>query len=1697
LGGASFELRAGRDRFRQDLAGAIADARAAAEQIQRALSGGSNAPAPALGQGGINQTQQIAAYTQSSQEAGRAVERLTATVNENAQSAQRLAANYTQAASAARDLAAAEQAAASQASAQLPDAARQRQIAPARATAGAPSGTWVIDPEMETLAGQAAQAWNDYADAQARVSAAASGAVAAMNQTGQAAQRNVDQIRALVDVQRALNSLVTAYTRGDRVPTGAEDVAESVNKAQQALERVQNGDYDGAFRLLADASVEARAALNDVNQEIARLTGSNVNLNSLQGLINQLDQLRAQGVSDQDERALDLGRRIMEASFGEEGSENENEAQRLVALNAQAKTLTASVSQLAAAQQRLTADTGDAEKASARLANELRRQEDAAKARIVAQERGRENALLAQSPAYAGRENIAETLTTTGLNAKQAQEGVDKLQQSILTMNRLRANTEIAEGMGDIERAAELADRAMDAFTQGDRARGVALQQQAVKELREALLQVDIAARRVRESLIGIMTPDTSKTLDPLVQQGRQIQAAIRQTEQSIQRTRAPELAAEVEATREIERNRKAAADHAERQDRVSRGTRSMVFSAVQDIGYATGLGQGGELFAGVGRLSEVVQAAGLASSTAAAVGLTAAVVALGAALVGTAVVGIQFNSFLEQSRVRLEATEGSVEAAEAALEHLIDATASREFGFFDFRDLEEGEALLKRLGQGTDEQMRRIADIAAVTGKSFTDTATQVGYLYDQIQNGQPIGDMVRSLGRAGVLTGEWTARLLAAQQSGASAAEMAELLDAALARYSGTAEKMGQTTTASFQRAVTAFRILAGEMTDDSFNSVGEAAGKLADTMADPRLREAADVLGKIVTALSLVAFAAPAAGVALGKFIREATGLDGGEAQVQTAVRESGATFDQGTPIGEARYEITRQAIEQGRQTVDAYAQGFDERSRTVFANLTETFERGLSASMGGELSSAMQATIAGQINPLLAELTAEIQENGSISESTAIRVRSALGSQAQKVLELAQTYADLRIAVDRATEAEERHNQAQRNLTVTQQTRAGILAIDQQAIDDAAKIAAQHREDAATQIAALRDQIATTQDMAEMIDAPLRRLAKGLRDSIEGLQEANQAAAQAARAVIQGQQDALNDYQTAVNERRRAAQEELDRLADRVSEIQDRLQEAREASTQHAEAFNAVINGTVDLFNIVNRQQDEITRKIIEKWEAEIGGARRARLEAEQQVDQDELANLELQLQYNRRIQAAREAGRESEARALERDRDRVLQSRRQQGQVARDEAELARRREEQAKREAQQAAQQQAATDKAGEQDIEGELTAAEQELEAARDLEEERQKQEDAEIRRRQAEIAHLERVERDRAQAAQNEIDRQQKILDGIEDQRKKNDEYFTGQIKGYNGQINAITRTQAKQAILDQQRINDAKTVYDADKKYWDARVLADQQAVTDSKAILDTASAAVTELNNQLTSLNEINTALDRRIEKEKEILNLIREQLGLPKIVPNIGAQGGGRDEHTNPSDVSGAPDPSTRPPGPPPLIPYDPRNPTPPRGYHYERDDIRLEQWWVPDGYTLADYGKQSSGTSPSPTAATPPPAPSPATAPPPGSGGLTALRAAGSAVPTAPPPAIGIGNMPPQGTVVVPGWVVGGTGLGDTSYNYNRALNGPLVSIGQVNASDPVDVDRLINRMTEVIGRTGLAAVDTTTRGNVALRGRR
>jgi len=99
------------------------------------------------------------------------------------------------------------------------------------------------------------------------------------------------------------------------------------------------------------------------------------------------------------------------------------------------------------------------------------------------------------------------------------------------------------------------------------------------------------------------------------------------------------------------------------------------------------------------------------------------------------------------------------------------------------------GEAL------ATGDNLTMVGDMAAATGKPFTELSMWVGRTYSAMQSGRPFGEAAARLQEMGVLSGESRNELEKLQKSGASSTEQWAKFTEIMSKYGGMMDKMSRT--------------------------------------------------------------------------------------------------------------------------------------------------------------------------------------------------------------------------------------------------------------------------------------------------------------------------------------------------------------------------------------------------------------------------------------------------------------------------------------------------------------------------------------------------------------------------------------------------------------------------------------------------------------------------------------------------------------------------------------------------------------------------------------------------------------------------------------------------------------------------------------------------------------------------------------
>lgn len=532
---------------------------------------------------------------------------------------------------------------------------------------------------------------------------------------------------------------------------------------------------------------------------------------------------------------------------------------------------------------------------------------------------------------------------------------------------------------------------------------------------------------------------------------------------------------------------------------------------------------------------------------------------------------------------------------------------------------------------------------------------------------------------------------------------------------------------------------------------------------------------------------------------------------------------------------------------------------------------------------------------QANTVLAAALQEVATNGQVTDRTVSALATVYKGSSADVLGLVVAYNQLTTAQQKAKDAADGLATAQYNLQQQQNRAKGDLAQYEAAVTAAQKTAADNAQAAADAIEPLEQELDRLRDAAEASARAGQDALRGLQDELDGLQ---QAASQHAAA-----------------------------FQDQIDAAQAALQAAHDRRTTNQGLYQAALKGETEEYLRQLDVVDEQTRAIAAKWDAEIGGARRAKEGADDKVrDLRRAANRE-DLDYLTRIDKARSSGNEKEARRLERElaarqkqRQAATQLAQAQAAVANDEFDATKDRVD---KEAQALDEKDAAAEKAAQKN----LTAIQAQAKAQADA---------------------------DRAA-----IQAQQDRIKAVQDQQAADARRSADAQRNIQAEIDKIQAQATAQAKKDKQAIDDANTLLTQQRDYWNV--------------VTTGAQAAVNLTGGMATNAERIATALKSALDDLKDIIQRLKDnpQISLSPNAPpavNTAPPPGNLDPEFDPGRGSSLPKGTPPPPKPkPPLIDGTGKSVIP-DGYHAEAEPSTQTVWFVPNGYTLADYGKQGTGT---------------------------------------------------------------------------------------------------------------------------------
>jgi hypothetical protein len=204
----------------------------------------------------------------------------------------------------------------------------------------------------------------------------------------------------------------------------------------------------------------------------------------------------------------------------------------------------------------------------------------------------------------------------------------------------------------------------------------------------------------------------------------------------------------------------------------------------------AAGVGQS---FASMAGAVAVGQAAFEGFKAAASLGLSAVTNSI-SGLVGSFGSAISAAAQMETLETAFIPLLGSADAAQKRIADLSKFAAETPF---ELPEVAKASRTLETLTQGalaTSEGLRLVGDVASGTNTPFEEMSTTIGRLYDGLQSGRPVGDVMQRLQELGAISGDTRSEIEALSASGKNVEAWA-IAEEALGRFSGSMKLQSST--------------------------------------------------------------------------------------------------------------------------------------------------------------------------------------------------------------------------------------------------------------------------------------------------------------------------------------------------------------------------------------------------------------------------------------------------------------------------------------------------------------------------------------------------------------------------------------------------------------------------------------------------------------------------------------------------------------------------------------------------------------------------------------------------------------------------------------------------------------------------------------------------------------------------------------
>jgi hypothetical protein len=946
---------------------------------------------------------------------------------------------------------------------------------------------------------------------------------------------------------------------------------------------------------------------------------------------------------------------------------------------------------------------------------------------------------------------------------------------------------------------------------------------------------------------------------------------------------------------------------------------------------------------------------------------------------IGEGVVG--FNDQLDRATISWEVFTGNAADAKAMVMELFDFSRRTPF---TFEQVNQAARQLATFGVGLDDVNKKVellGNVAAGTGRPLQNISYEYGQMITLFNSGDSFGRPARALQQFGALTADGRDQLEKMRKEGASADDMIKVLDADFGRFGDQLQRQSRTFSGAMTTVKDTVDSLLAVAGKPLFDDIKTSVVSLSDTLSSDKalqwatnaativhfvadigaliangLKEAFGLLeGNLalfatasLDALKLVAeglnalsggrmqgvvdginsalntskaMALNAAGIInaagddVDKILKDMDGI-----HWETLGTDAGVKFREGLKKG---MDPDGALAKDAAQTTNEYLQAIN----ASIANLNPDQLTGLTKLTDFISSALTGAASKGKIDPDSIMMTIRPMLAAAITglhDDVNMGLRALQGVLPPEVYQKVADYIEALRGADNATQG----------LTIAT---LGLNA----ATDHLKQVQADAKDAMDAAAAAEKAAEATRTANAASFD---RRIASQ-REALGDLERLAQQAADHSAEIIRGIQADIN----ALTETARQHQLEDQQL---IKAADDELKRRQQAQDEHEAAYQAILDGTTARFLTQHNAIDDVTKAIIERYNAEYEGKLRT-----QQGDDERVTRLQREerarlLEMDQRIFALRQQGHFAEADALQKQRDAVKAQ--YDGQVER--------------------AQQVAAVSK----------DKADEEADRIKKAAGDQKDKDSAETETAKANAEAVKATATAREAADQEAIRQAGVRLKAVQDEADTVARDYKAREQAINDNIASIEKEKTAQKDRDDLAVAGAHAAKLAVDAIWTKAVADAKDQVTAAQKLVDTFKDQKTSADDTLTTLQKQTTEYSKQYQFALGILNAQRAMRGLDPVTDLMGSGVGGNAATPTPDPGHGQergpgsqkpqmpPDPpagSTSPTATKPATPAAPPHVITPDAPGFVPTDARPYPdgtWWdpkngpPPPGYELRD-----------------------------------------------------------------------------------------------------------------------------------------